>query len=104
MSPKKTILKALSENHHSDGPEKLVRPPSIPGFREAPEKYQKTINGLLRDRLIEGKKDQEGHLAISLNPHGIRDIRRELRPMWAHPGLMALAVIVAVVAMVGLMG
>jgi hypothetical protein len=104
MSPKKAILKALSDSHRHQGPEKLVRPPSIPGFREAPEKYQKTINNLLRERLIEGVKDQDGCLAISLNPHRIREVRRELRPIWAHPGLMALAVILLVMATVGLVG
>ena len=104
MSPKKAILRALSESHQFEGHESLVRPSTIPGFRDSPEKYQKTINDLLRERLIEGMKDQEGHLAVSLNPHRIRDVRKELRPVWTHPGLMALAVIAAVVAMVGLMG
>ena len=104
MSPKKAILRALSEHHHSGAPEALVRPSTIPGFKDSPEKYQKTINDLLRQRLIEGMKDREGHLAVSLNPHRARDVRRELRPVWAHPGIMALVVILAVVATVGLMG
>jgi hypothetical protein len=102
MSPKKAILKTLSLSHEIGGAGALVRPPAIPGFQDAPEKYQKTINGLLKDRLIEGVKDPEGHLAISLNPHRIRDVRKELRPFWAHPGLMALAVIAAVAVTVGL--
>ncbi len=104
MSPKKAILKTLSENHQFEGPERLVRPSTIPGFRDAPERYQKTINDLLRDRLIEGMKDPEGHLAVSLNPHRVRDVRKELRPVWAHPGIMALVVILGVVATVGLIG
>jgi hypothetical protein len=104
MSPKKAILRTLFDHHSEEGPERLVRPPSIPGFGETPEKYQRTINGLLKDRLIEGVRDGDGHLAISLNPHRIHDVRRALRPFWVHPGFVALAVILAVVAAMGLMG
>ena len=103
MSPKKAVLKALSEKDQTQGPGLLVRPSTIPGFNQEPERFQRTINDLLRERLIEGMKDPEGHLAISLNPHRMGDVRRELRPVWAHPGVMALVVILAVVATVGLM-
>jgi hypothetical protein len=95
MSPKKTILKALAERQEAGGP---VRPSTIPGFQEAPEKYQQTINALLRDRLIEGQKDGEGRMAISLNTHREKDIRKVLRPIWAHPAILALVALGAAVA------
>ncbi|MFC1791391.1 hypothetical protein ACFL0I_02870 [Gemmatimonadota bacterium] len=96
MSPKKAVLKALSESHRKDGAGKLIRPAAIPGFQESPEKYQKTINQLLGDRLIEGIKDQEGRMALALNSHRMRDVERELRPLWAHPAVITLMALMAV--------
>lgn len=104
MSPKKTILKTLAAQQADDGAGKLVRPTTIPGFSREPEKYQRTINALLKERLIEGAKDPEGHLAISLNAHRARDIRRELRPLWARPAFLALFALFAAAAGMTLLG
>jgi hypothetical protein len=104
MSPKKAVLKALSESMESNGPESLVRPATIPGFNQAPEKYQKTINDLLKDRLIEGMKDDEGRMALAINTHRMQEIRRELRPVWAHPAVLALMALAMVALGMGLMG
>jgi len=98
MSPKKTILTALFNHEKEGGPGNPLRPSEIPGFREAPERYQQTINTLLKDRLIEGIKDCEGHMAISLNGHREKDVRRVLRPVWAHPALLAFLALFAAVA------
>ena len=98
MSPKKTILKALTNHENQDGSAISLRPSAIPGFQEAPEKYQQTINLLLKDRLIEGIKDGEGHMAISLNTHREKDVRKVLRPVWAHPALLAFLALSAAVA------
>ncbi len=59
----------------------------MPGFGQKPSKYQEAVNGLLSERLIDGKKDDEGHMAIALNPHRIDTIRRELRPWFARRAL-----------------
>lgn len=98
MSPKKTILRTLSEHEVNTGPGTPIRPAAIPGFRNSPEKFQKTINLLLKDRLIEGVRDPEGHLAISLNSQRQKDVKRALRPAWAHPGFLALATILIAAA------
>jgi hypothetical protein len=98
MSPKKTILKTLSEGNSESGNGAPIRPSTIPGFREAPEKYQQTINTLLKERLIEGVKDPDGHMAISLNAHRAEDVRKVLRPVWAHPAILALFAVFAAAA------
>jgi hypothetical protein len=87
MSPKRAILTALkgaSERH--------VRPPSIPGYAERPDRYQQAVNELLQARLVEGRKDAEGHLTIALNEHRRQDVERLLRPIWAKPVIWAVAV------------
>ena len=101
MSPKKTILKTLLDQGDGSGYPALVRPSNIPGFQQAPDRYQKTINALLKERLIEGEKDGDGRLAISLNAHRARDIRRAVRPIWAHPALLTLLALVAAAAGLG---
>lgn len=98
MSPKKTILKTLTEREKAEGSGTSLRPSSIPGFQQAPEKYQKTINLLLKDRLIEGVKDPDGYMTISLNNHREKDIRRVLRPVWAHPAILGLLAAFALAA------
>lgn len=90
MTAKKAILKALSDGQKGTDPSTPIRPSTIPGFQDAPEKYQQTINLLLKDRLIEGVKDPEGHMAISLNTHRARDVQKVLRPVWAHPAVLGL--------------
>ena len=57
----------------------------MPGFGQQPSKYQEAVNGLLNERLIEGKKDDEGRMAIALNPHRIATVRKELRPWFLRP-------------------
>lgn len=98
MSPKRTILRTLSDRQDGNGSVTLVRPSTIPGFQQAPEKYQQSINALLKDRLIEGIKDAEGHMAISLNTQRAGEIRKVLRPVWAHPAVLTLLVLFAAVA------
>ena len=100
MSPKKQIIKTLADHQSKEGPETPIRPARIPGFGEAPEKYQRTINELLKDRLIEGFKDSDGCLAISLNSHREREIKRVLRPVWAHP--LVVLLVLAAFAVVGM--
>ena len=104
MSPKKAVLRALSESLDANGPESLVRPATIPGFSQAPEKYQRTINDLLKERLIEGMKDEEGKMALAINTHRIREVKREMRPVWAHPAVLALMALAMVALGIGLMG
>jgi len=93
MSPKKTILRQLSQT----GAQQYTRPSSITGFSSAPDKYQKAVNELLSARLLEGRPDEEGHMAIAINEHRRKDVDRELRPVWAHPALWAAVVLIAAV-------
>jgi len=101
MSPRKTILRELSRQYREHGSESLKRPSEIQGFGEAPEKYQSAVNRLLQDRLVEGRKDGEGRMALALNEHRIGDVKRELRPLWARPAMWAVLVLVAVVVGAG---
>jgi len=103
MSPKKAILKTLSVQHQASGPGVLTRPATIPGFQTKPEKFQQAVNSLLQERLIEGTRDPEGRMAISLNTQRMADVRKELRPFWFHPAFVALMGLLAVAAGVGLM-
>ena len=98
MSPKKTILRELAKAHDQggEGPSHK-RPATIAGFSDDPEKFQKAVNDLLQARLVEGKPNDEGHMTIALNAHRLSDVRRELRPVWARPGVWALLAIVAAV-------
>lgn len=98
MSPRKTILREVSRAA-SGSSRAYVRPSNIPGFESEPEKYQKAVNELLSARLLEGRKDEEGHLAIALNEHRRADVEKELRPVWARPGLWLT--LVALVAALG---
>ncbi|MDA0329480.1 MAG: hypothetical protein O2958_10790 [Gemmatimonadetes bacterium] len=95
MSPRKTILRELSQPRTTNGPA-YTRPSTIKGFSAAPEKYQKAVNELLQARLVEGRKDDEGHMTIAINEHRLQEVRRELRPVWARPAVWAaIAVLVA---------
>lgn len=98
MSPRKTILKELSRAESGSGTS-YVRPSAIPGFSDKPEKYQKAVNELLSDRLLEGRKDEEGHMAIAINQHRRADVEKELKPFWTRPTVWA-----AVVALVAIAG
>jgi len=99
MSPRKTILRELSRQYEREGAERYTRPSAITGFVGEREKYQKAVNDLLHARLVKGRKDDEGHMAIALNGKRWSDIRRELKHLWARPALWA--VIVLVLAAVG---
>lgn len=97
MTPRKTILKELSRAD-SDAGVTYVRPSAIPGFSDRPEKYQKAVNELLKDRLLEGRPDDEGHMAIAINRHRQADVEKELRPVWAKPGLWLTIFVLAAAA------
>jgi hypothetical protein len=93
MSPRKTILKELSRAHEQGGGA-YTRPSAITGFGDQPDKYQKAVNELLAARLVEGRKDDQGHMTIALNSHRLRDVKREIRPFWARPSVWAVVVVV----------
>ena len=97
MSPRKTILKELSKAGAGSGPV-YCRPSTIAGFSQAPEKYQKAVNELLQARLLEGRKDEQGHMTIAINEHRRSDVEKEIKPVWARLSVWAaVAVIVAAV-------
>ena len=99
MSPRKTILRELDQLHSDQGNGRYARPSAIPGFGERPSKYQEAVNGLLKERLIDGRKDEEGRMVIALNPGRLATVQRELRPWFARPtiwlGAIAAGVLVA---------
>ena len=70
----------------------------MPGFGKQPSRYQEAVNGLLNERLIDGKKDEEGRMAIALNPHRLATVQKELRPWFTSPtiwlGVFALGALV----------
>jgi hypothetical protein len=98
MSPRKAILRELSKAGAGTGPV-YARPSTLPGFSESPEKYQKAVNELLQARLLEGRKDEQGHMTIAINEHRRADVEKEIKPVWARPALWAA--IVVLVAAVG---
>ncbi|MGB1779585.1 MAG: hypothetical protein ACPHQP_08540 [Longimicrobiales bacterium] len=91
MSPRKTILREL------DHAGTYTRPATISGFSTAPDKYQRAVNAPLKDRLLEGRTDDEGHMTITIKERRRADVRRELRPIWAHPAVLATLVLIAAV-------
>jgi len=97
MSPRKTILRELTGSDASH-----TRPSAIRGFSDAPDKYQKAVNELLQARLLEGQKDEEGHMTIAINEHRLGDVRREIRPVWARPTVWAAVVLLMVAVGAGL--
>jgi hypothetical protein len=97
MTPKKTILRELSRAYDPSSASKHVRPATITGFSAEPERYQKAVNELLQARLIEGRRDDEGHMAIALNAGRMDDVRRHLRPAWAHPAFWMTAILLGAV-------
>ena len=101
MSPRKTILQELNERHSDEGNRRYTRPSAMRGFGRDPSKYQRAVNGLLEERLIDGKKDDEGRVVIALNPGRLATVKKELRPWFARPmiWLGAMAVVVLVVLM-----
>ena len=93
MSPRKTILRELSRQYEKSSGQVLTRPADIQGFSSEPDKFQKAVNQLLRDRLIEGRKNEDGHMAVALNGHRMGDVQKELRPLWARPTVWAVVVL-----------
>ena len=95
MSTRKTILRELSRSGTGAG--SFTRPASIRGFAEHPDRYQKAVNELLQARLVEGRRDDDGHMTIAINDARRGEVDRELRPFWARPALWAVLVLVAAV-------
>jgi len=97
MSPKKAILRELSRKHEAERGA-FTRPATLQGFSDYPEKYQKAVNELLAARLVDGHKDGDGHMAIAINAHRVKDVQREIRPVWAHPAVWVVLALVVVAA------
>ena len=100
MSPRKTILRELHRVHEKGGDH--TRPSTIPGFSANTAKYQSAVNDLLKDQLINGRKDEGGQMAIAINPHRADQVRRELRPFMARPAAWIATVGLLVTAAAGL--
>ena len=100
MSPRKTILKELSKAAGGSGAA-YTRPSAIRGFSESPEKYQKAVNDLLQARLLEGRKDDQGHMTIAINEHRRREVEKEIKPVWARPAVWAVIVVLVMLVAVG---
>ncbi len=98
MSPRKTILRELDQLHPDMGNGRYARPSTLPGFGKQPTKYQEAVNGLLKERLIDGKKDEDGRMAIALNPHRLAEVRKEIRPWFARPSTWLGAIAVGMLA------
>jgi hypothetical protein len=98
MTPKKNILRELTRTYDPDRTVTHIRPATIAGFSADPERYQKAVNELLQARLIEGRKDDEGHMAIALNAQRMQDVRRLLRPAWAHPAVWVAVIVLGAVS------
>lgn len=101
MSPRRTILREL-RTRHDDGAARYTRPASIPGFAQKPGRYQEAVNRLLQERLINGTKDEEGRLAISLNAHRLGDVHKELRPWFARPATWMVVVLTVAILAAGI--
>lgn len=103
MSPRRIILRELVQTRDQSGSATYVRPESIPGFDQRPEKFQQAVNQLLKDRLIEGCKDDGGRMALAVNDHRLDEVRRAARPIWARPAVWAVAVVIIAAAGLGFM-
>lgn len=88
MTPTRRILRELARCRTAEGA-RFVRPAEIPGFAERPDRFQKAVNDLLSRRLIEGRRDEEGRMAIALNDHMAQECQRVMRPPWARPAMWA---------------
>ena len=92
MSPRKHILRHLQQVH-SRNPGQLTPARGIQGFDPADPKHTQAMNQLLKDRLINGQKADDGGMAISLNPGNLAAVHRALRPWYAHPAVWTAAVL-----------
>jgi hypothetical protein len=98
MTPRRTILRELTRRR-SEGEDGYTRPGTISGFDTKPARYQAAVNELLQERLINGTKDPEGRLAISLNEQRLADVKKELRPIYARPTVwLGLLVVISAIA------
>jgi len=97
MPARKTILRELDRTRRAQPTSPFVRPSTLPGYAERPDRYQSAVNELLRARLLEGVRDEEGRMAIAINEHRLADVHRELRPLWARPAVWVLLAIVLAV-------
>lgn len=96
MSPRTTILRELERIRRS-GNDDYTRPGDLSGFERQPAKYQAAVNALLQERLINGRKDEGGRLAIAINDDRLPDVRKAIRPLYARPvAWLALITILAI--------
>ena len=90
MSVRRAILRELNGRHQA-GEGGYIRPVNIAGFAAQPSQYQTAINALLQDRLINGTKDGDGHMAVALNTHRLADVQKELRAWYFGPAAWVFA-------------
>lgn len=83
MSPRTKILRELDDRRRTNG--EYTRPSTLAGFSKEPARYQAAINSLLQDRLINGRKDEDGRLAIAINNDRLADVSKAIRPLAARP-------------------
>jgi hypothetical protein len=100
VSPRRTILRELNQRDRNGEPA-YTRPSSIAGFADQPARFQQAVNQLLGERLINGTKDAEGRLAIAINEYRRAAVERELKPWYARPAALLLAVAAVAVLAVG---
>lgn len=101
MSSRRTILRELRKRH-AEGAGRYTRPATIPGFNANPGRYQRAINRLLQERLINGTKDEDGRLAVALNEHRLGDVSKELRAWFARPVAWVAAALALMMLVVGM--
>lgn len=101
MSARRTVLRDLNGRHQT-GNGAYTRPVNIAGFSAKPAQYQAAINTLLQERLINGTKDGDGHLAIALNENRLADVKKELRAWYVRPvaWVAAIALVAVIIAIV----
>jgi hypothetical protein len=92
MTPKRPLSVSSRDSTRLRGGE-YTRPGAISGFSQQPEKYQKAVNELLSAHLVSSHKDNEDHVAIGLNEQCLKEVKRELRPIWAYPAVWVVVVL-----------
>ena len=102
MSPRKNILRQL-EKTHQQAPGRMTAATSIDGFDPEDPKHTQAMNQLLRDRLINGMKADDGGMAIQLNTGNLSAVRRALRPWYMSPAFWTLLVVVGGLGTAGLL-
>lgn len=92
MSPRKNILRQLEKSHRSQ-PGQLTRARDLSGFDPEDPKHTKAMNQLLKDRLINGMKAEDGGMALQLNSGNIAAVKKALRPWYLSPAFWAAALV-----------